>query len=45
MPGGYAGKFLDVDLTKGKVKDTTFDDETLRDVLRRQGPRGEDSLG
>ena len=29
MPGGYAGKFLDVDLTKRKVKDTTFDDETL----------------
>ena len=29
MPGGYAGKFLDVDLTKGKVKDITFDDNTL----------------
>ncbi len=29
MPGGYAGKFLDVDLTKGKIKDVTFDDETL----------------
>ncbi len=29
MPGGYAGKFLDVDLTKRKMKDTTFDDETL----------------
>ncbi len=27
MPGGYAGKFLDVDLTKRKIKDTTFDDE------------------
>jgi aldehyde:ferredoxin oxidoreductase len=30
MPGGYAGKFLDVDLTKRKVKDITFEDETLR---------------
>jgi aldehyde:ferredoxin oxidoreductase len=29
MPGGYAGKYLDVDLTKRKIKDTTFDDETL----------------
>ncbi len=29
MPGGYAGKFLDVDLTKRKIKDTTFDDEIL----------------
>jgi len=29
VPGGYAGKFLDVDLTKRKVKDTTFEDETL----------------
>ena len=29
MPGGYAGKYLDVDLTKRKIKDTSFDDETL----------------
>ena len=29
MPGGYAGKFLDVDLTRGKIKDTIFGDETL----------------
>ena len=29
MPGGYAGKFLDVDLTKRKIKDTTFEDATL----------------
>ena len=29
MPGGYAGKFLDVDLTKRKMRDTVFDDETL----------------
>jgi aldehyde:ferredoxin oxidoreductase len=29
VPGGYAGKFLDVDLTRGKVKDVTFNDETL----------------
>ncbi len=29
MPGGYAGKFLDVDLSKETVKDTVIDDETL----------------
>src|SRR5512142_3347663 len=29
MPGGYAGKFLDVDLTKRTMKDTSFDNEML----------------
>ena len=29
MPGGYAGKFLDVDLTKEKIKEVSFDDKIL----------------
>jgi aldehyde:ferredoxin oxidoreductase len=29
MPGGYAGKFLDVDLTKGKIRDVVFKDDLL----------------
>ncbi len=29
MPGGYAGKFLDVDLTKERIKEVSFDDKTL----------------
>ena len=37
MPGGYAGKFLDVDLTKEKIKDTVFDDKTLEDYLGGRG--------
>ena len=37
MPGGYAGKFLDVDLTKEKVKDTVIDDETLEAYLGGRG--------
>jgi len=37
MPGGYAGKFLDVDLTKEKVEDTTFDDETLEAYFGGRG--------
>jgi aldehyde:ferredoxin oxidoreductase len=37
MPGGYAGKFLDVDLTKEKVEDTTFDDGTLEAYFGGRG--------
>ncbi|MBC8223062.1 aldehyde ferredoxin oxidoreductase, partial [Candidatus Bathyarchaeota archaeon] len=37
MPGGYAGKFLDVDLTKGKVKDVTFSDEILEQYFGGRG--------
>jgi len=37
MPGGYAGKFLDVDLSSGTVKDTTFDDQMLQDYLGGRG--------
>jgi aldehyde:ferredoxin oxidoreductase len=37
MPGGYAGKFLDVDLTKGKMKDVTFPDEMLEAYLGGRG--------
>jgi len=37
MPGGYAGKFLDVDLAKEKVEDTTFDDETLEAYFGGRG--------
>ena len=37
MPGGYAGKFLDVDLSKEKVKDTVIDDETLEAYFGGRG--------
>ncbi|EMR73726.1 aldehyde:ferredoxin oxidoreductase, partial [Thaumarchaeota archaeon SCGC AB-539-E09] len=37
MPGGYAGKFLDVDLTREKIKDTVIDDETLEAYLGGRG--------
>lgn len=37
MPGGYAGKFLDIDLTKEKVKDITFPDETLEAYFGGRG--------
>ncbi len=37
MIGGYAGKFLEVDLTKQKSKKVTFDDETLRDYVGGRG--------
>lgn len=29
MPRGYAGKFLEVDLSSGSIKDVTFSDEIL----------------
>jgi len=37
MPYGYAGKFLDVDLSKGTVKDTTFPDSVLTDYVGGRG--------
>jgi aldehyde:ferredoxin oxidoreductase len=37
MPRGYAGKFLDVDLSTGTIRDTTFSDDVLR---RYVGGRG-----
>jgi len=37
VPGGYAGKFLDIDLTKEKVKDITFPDETLEAYFGGRG--------
>jgi len=37
MPGGYAGKFLDVDLTKGKINEVTFSDEVLRQYFGGRG--------
>jgi len=37
MPGGYAGKFLDVDLSSEKIRDITFDDETLRNYVGGRG--------
>ena len=37
MPGGYAGKFLEVDLTKGKIKDITFSDEILEQYFGGRG--------
>jgi aldehyde:ferredoxin oxidoreductase len=37
MPRGYAGKFLDVDLSKEKVKDITFNDEVLKNYVGGRG--------
>jgi len=37
MPGGYAGKFLEVDLTREKVKDVTFPDEMLEAYFGGRG--------
>ena len=34
---GYAGKFLDIDLSKEKIKDTTFDDKILRNYVGGRG--------
>ena len=36
-PGGYAGKWLDVDLTKEKISDTTFPAETLEQYFGGRG--------
>lgn len=37
MTGGYAGKFLDIDLTTGSIKEVKFDDDDLR---KYSGGRG-----
>ena len=37
MPGGYAGKFLDIDLTKENIKETVIDDETLESFFGGRG--------
>ena len=37
MPRGYAGKYLEVDLTKEKTKDTTIDERTLEDYFGGRG--------
>jgi len=33
MVGGYAGKFLEVDLEREKTKNTVFPEQVLRDYL------------
>ena len=37
MIRGYAGKFLEVDLSSGKVKDTKFSDSILSDYVGGRG--------
>ncbi|MCD6529469.1 aldehyde ferredoxin oxidoreductase, partial [Candidatus Bathyarchaeota archaeon] len=37
MSRGYAGKFLEVDLTTERIKDVTFDEDTL---MKFYGGRG-----
>ncbi len=37
MPRGYAGKFLEVDLSSGSIKDTVFSDEILRNYVGGRG--------
>jgi aldehyde:ferredoxin oxidoreductase len=37
MPGGYAGKFLDVDLTKENIDEVTFSDEVLQQYFGGRG--------
>lgn len=37
MPRGYAGKFLEVDLSSEKIKDVTFDDEILKNYVGGRG--------
>lgn len=34
---GYAGKFLEIDLSNGRVKDTSFPDDALRDFIGGRG--------
>ena len=36
-PGGYAGKWLDVDLTRERISDVTFPDETLEQYFGGRG--------
>ena len=37
MIPGYAGKFLEIDLSRGTFKDVTFDDELLKDYVGGRG--------
>ena len=37
MPGGYAGKFLDVDLTKEKIKEISYEDKVLQQYFGGRG--------
>jgi len=37
MPRGYAGKFLDVDLSSEKIEDIAFDDEILKNYVGGRG--------
>jgi len=37
MPRGYAGKFLEVDLSSEKVKDTTFSEDVLKNYVGGRG--------
>ena len=37
MPNGYAGKFLDVDLTKERIKEVSFDEKTLQQYFGGRG--------
>ena len=37
MTRGYAGKFLDVDLSSEKIEDITFDDATLKNFVGGRG--------
>jgi aldehyde:ferredoxin oxidoreductase len=37
MMRGYAGKFLEIDLSNGNIKETTFPDEVLRDYVGGRG--------
>ena len=36
-PGGYAGKYLEVDLTKDKIKEVTYSDKMLRQYFGGRG--------
>ena len=37
MPGGYAGKFLDIDLTKEKISEVRFSDKILEQYFGGRG--------
>jgi len=37
IPGGYAGKWLDIDLTSGKIDEITFPDEMLEQYFGGRG--------
>ncbi len=37
MPGGYAGKFLDVDLSKERISEERFSDKILQQYFGGRG--------